>query len=54
MACLNVCKAQGPDDISMHPYILKECCESLYGPLLAIHIFIKSLDTGTISQDWKS
>ena len=50
LASLNVCKAQGPDDI--HPYILKECRESLCYPLL--YIFRKSLDTGTIPQDWKT
>ena len=45
LASLNVCKAQGPDNI--HPYILKECCESLY-------TFRKSLDTGIIPQGWKT
>ena len=50
LASLNVCKAQGPDN--MHPYIVKESCKNLCSSLL--YIFRKSLDTGTIPQDWKT
>ena len=43
-------KALMSDDIHLH--ILKECCEGLCNALL--HIFRKSLDTGTIPQDWNT
>ena len=43
-------KATGPD--MLPPRILKECCEEL-SPILTI-IFNKSLQTGTVSDDWKA
>ena len=42
-------KAQGPDDI--HPAVLKSCADTVAKPLSKI--FNKSLQEGTVPQDWK-
>ena len=49
LARLQSDKSPGPDGV--HPMLLKECAKFLANPLSKI--FKKSLDSGTIPQDWK-
>ena len=44
-------KDSGPDMIPAR--LLEECAEDL-APMLAIIIFNKSLQTGTVPEDWKT
>ena len=41
-----------PGSDSMHPKVLKECSEELSTPLYIV--FRKSLDSGTLPEDWKT
>ena len=46
---LDVHKTLGPDD--MHPYLLKQCADSLFSPLQ--YLFNQSLMEGVLPTDWK-
>ena len=50
LKCINETKVSGPDEILGK--ILKLCAEELHEVLTII--FQKSLDSGTLSNDWKT
>lgn len=49
LLALDSTKSPGPD--GLHPHLLKNCADSIAGPLSSI--FQQSIDTGEIPEDWR-
>ena len=47
---LNIYKSSGPDGI--HPHVLQRTAKAMSKPLA--HIFLQSLDTGEVPEDWRT